>query len=734
MVFASITGIVWAIILVGVLAYQRNTVSTAETWVTHTHQVLQTTKNLDTDIQRLIAHQRGFLITRDKTFLEIFEQEKQNILRNIIVIAGLTRDNSEQANRLADLQSEFMKLADLLEERARSNGKSLMPWQVQDTENLKGIDRNIDIILEGIIKYENDLLTERLHVEKTHKELYDLSINIGILVTIALILALNLFIWRLNHQRRHAELESQDMQDRFALAMRSTADGVFDWDMENNTVYYSPRFKQMLGLRDEEMENSLEAFNALVHPEDLNSMWAYANHYLSGQLSEYSTIFRMKHNSGGWVWIHCRARGVFNNNGKAIRLIGAHTDVTQLKEIEEKLKIEKEIAVSASRAKSEFLANMSHEIRTPLNAVIGVSNILARGNTLSQAKRDNLLSTLQSSSNSLLELINNVLDFAKIESGELEIQKEDFQLPKVLEEVMDMMDIKAKEKKITLTIDHSRLVQTQHKGDAMRLKQILINLVGNAIKFTTEGSVHVSARHENNLLLIEVQDTGIGISEEYQEKIFNKFDQADGSITRKFGGTGLGLAISKQLADLMGGAIIVESKLDKGSTFTLQLPATIESVAAKPAEPAELSAAPSLGKPQPVATRKKISSRKKILIAEDYQGNIIVIKFLLDNLGVKYDIANDGAEAVKMHKKSPYPLILMDIQMPRMDGFQATRAIRDFETETGRSPCTIIAMTAHALAGDSERCLKSGMDDYLAKPLTEKDIRDKFELHLAKSA
>jgi len=181
----------------------------------------------------------------------------------------------------------------------------------------------------------------------------------------------------------------------------------------------------------------------------------------------------------------------------------------------------------------------------------------------------------------------------------------------------------------------------------------------------------------------------------------------------------------------------VESELDKGSTFSLQLPLPVvkeeDSALPSPAE-AEISIPEKIRKSQSTAPKKKLSSRKKILIAEDYQGNIIVIKFLLDTLGIKYDIANDGVEAVQMHKKSPYPLILMDIQMPRMDGFQATRAIREFEAESGRQPSTIIAMTAHALAGDSERCLKSGMDDYLSKPLTEKDIREKFELHLAKSA
>lgn len=398
-------------------------------------------------------------------------------------------------------------------------------------------------------------------------------LNTGIVITILLILAFNVIIMRLNHRRRHAELESLEMQDRLALAMKSTSDGVFDWNLENGMVYYSPRFKQMLGLRDEEMENTIDAFNALVHPDDLDSVWAYANHYLSGQLNEYSTIFRMKHASGGWVWINCRARGIFDVSGHAIRLIGAHTDITQLKEIEEKLKVEKEAAIAANTAKSEFLANMSHEIRTPLNAIIGVSNILTRSKNLTPEKRDNLITTLQDSSSSLLDLINGILDFAKIESGDFKIENQPFELPKLFEQVVNIMAIKAREKKLEFSIDYSQLEKEKHLGDELRFRQILINLVGNAIKFTEAGSVHLSARHENSQLVVEVSDTGIGISEEYQAKIFNKFDQADGSITRKFGGTGLGLAISQQLAGLMGGNISVSSEPGKGSTFSLRLPA-----------------------------------------------------------------------------------------------------------------------------------------------------------------
>lgn len=718
--------IVWAAVLLSLLTYQHNIILNSEQMVQHTHEVVRTSKELEADTQRLISKQRGYIITGDESFIQEYNEEKADILATIVEMAALTEDNPEQKERLLTLQSDFIALTDVLDARIDAATEQGRFSTIDDATQVRALSNSIYSTLMTMQEREDALLAERRSIEEERKEHYGIMLYGGIIASIALILLLNAAMFRSNHRRVSAELESRAAHDRFALAMKSTSDGVFDWDLEHNSIYYSPRFKQMLGYRDDELDNTIETLNQLIHPDDFNGVWEYINQYLKSQLSEYSQIFRMKHRNGGYIWVNSRARAIFNKDGKAVRLIGAHTDITSIKEMEEKSKREKDDAVSANRAKSEFLANMSHEIRTPLNSIIGVSNILSKSKKLDEAQRHNLLRTLQNSSISLMDLINDILDFAKIESGELKIEEREFELAPLLEQIISIMSVKANEKGIAFKVDYNGLGYENHYGDELRLRQILLNLVGNAIKFTDKGSVTVTATHQGDYLQVEVQDTGIGISEEVQAKLFSKFEQGDSSVNRRYGGTGLGLAISQQLAHMMDGEITLSSTEGEGSTFTLSLPVR----SSQTGEDEHFT-------PQPRKRKKAASNAKykgKVLIAEDYEGNIVVIKFLLDNMGIDYDIANNGAEAVAMYKAQPYPLVLMDVQMPEVDGFEATRQIRSHEKEAGVEPCAIIAMTAHALAGDSERCINAGMNDYLSKPLMEADIKEKFDTHLFKSA
>ncbi|MFO1243394.1 MAG: ATP-binding protein [Rickettsiales bacterium] len=386
-----------------------------------------------------------------------------------------------------------------------------------------------------------------------------------------------------------------------------------------------------------------------------------------------------------------------------------------LKNSEEKFKTLAENAEAANRTKSEFLANMSHELRTPMNAVVGLSNILSMNKAL-PSKEAEMVRTLQLSAQTLLGLINDLLDISKIESNRLQIESIPFQLSEVINEVFSVLSVKAEEKNIALECDYAPAEKDYYLGDPLRIRQILINLVSNAIKFTQEGKVTVviaplKVSETQSDFTITVTDTGIGIPKDKLDTIFDKFVQADTSITRKYGGTGLGLAISKSLAEMMHGDITVKSKYGHGAEFTLHLP--LQCVKEKK------------GIAETVAnllTRKV--DKRRVLLVEDYKPNVMVAQSLLEELGYLIDVAVSGKEALAVlgSNRESYTAVLMDIQMPDMDGLEATYFIREEEKQKNLPRLPIIAMTAHALLGDKERCLDAGMDDYISKPFQPEEL------------
>ncbi|GIV19895.1 MAG: hypothetical protein KatS3mg023_1646 [Armatimonadota bacterium] len=379
-----------------------------------------------------------------------------------------------------------------------------------------------------------------------------------------------------------------------------------------------------------------------------------------------------------------------------------------------------EVAESASRAKSEFLANMSHEIRTPMNGIIGMLDLLA--DTPLGAEQREYLSLIRGSANTLMGIINDILDLSKIESGRMMLHPEPFDPVQMVEEVAALFVSSAKDKGLEMYTHIAPDTPRAVVGDALRIRQILNNLVNNAVKFTEQGSITIALEYLGETdtgdgrqakLRISVSDTGIGIAPESLSRIFEEFTQADGSITRKYGGTGLGLAISKKLVEMMGGQMGVQSELGRGSTFWVHLTLPI-------AEEVYQS------KDSTLSTFPRFT-HCYVLLAEDNEVNRLVAVKMLESLGCSVDVAVNGAEAVQKALTGEYDIILMDVQMPEMDGYEATRRIREAERATGEHRI-IIAMTAHSMESDRRACLETGMDDYLSKPVK----RDRLAEMLAK--
>ncbi len=501
---------------------------------------------------------------------------------------------------------------------------------------------------------------------------------------------------------------SERAEQRMNMAAQIAKLHVWEIDYENKKLVIGEGTKaeQMhLYGREYSYEDLAPDTNVTIHPEDraqIAEEWRAAT--LEGR--RFTPEYRLNHEQGKEIWVACGVELIRNKAGEAVRLVGAMQDITDRKKAERALVHAKEDAEAANVAKSAFLATMSHEIRTPLNGVLGMAQAMS-ADALDETQRERL-SIIRQSGETLLAILNDVLDISKIEAGKLELEMAEFDIGEVARGAHAAFTELANRKGLSFNLvieDHARGV---YLGDSTRLRQILYNMVSNAVKFTEQGEVRVSVARDDGGLRMRVSDTGVGVRPDRLHKLFEKFEQADASTTRRYGGTGLGLAICRDLAELMGGGITASSVLGEGSTFEVSLPLVRvgDSRAAAPL-PTECS-----GPAEPVDP-----SNLRILAAEDNAVNQLVLRTLLNQAGIDPVVVSDGAQVLEAWRNGLWDLILMDVQMPEMDGPAATRAIRAEEAETGRAPTPIIALTANAMAHQVAEYRACGMDDFVAKPI-----------------
>ncbi|HMV87023.1 MAG TPA: response regulator [Blastocatellia bacterium] len=519
-------------------------------------------------------------------------------------------------------------------------------------------------------------------------------------------------------ERKSAESAQQASETRKSAILESALDCIITMDHEGRIAEFNPAAERVFGYtRGEVIGQTMSdliiprQYRAL-HQAGLARYLDTGEHKVMGQRIEIVALRK-----DGTEFPVELAITPFQFNGQPM-FTGYLRDITSARQAREELRLAKDAAESASLAKSRFLATMSHEIRTPLNAIIGMSELALE--TQSPTDRHEFLQIIQSSSEQLLYLINDILDFSKIEAGQLDIEAIAFDPCQVAESVLRMLAERAQRKGIALRCELDPQLPARLLGDANRLRQILLNLVSNAIKFTESGEVclrtevivpTIQPTHGVELHFA-VSDTGIGIAPENHERIFEKFSQADPSITRRYGGTGLGLSISKSLVELMQGRIWLESALGQGSTFHIALGFPLVQHTQPLSKPDELPAKTAASE---FSTRPVVSHR--ILMIEDSPANQQLVLRILEKAGYQVDLAENGEIGVQRAQAARYDLILMDIQMPVMDGFAATKAIRQYEEKSCQEPVPIIALTAHAIEGYREQCLAQGMDDYLTKPI-----------------
>ncbi|WP_207682014.1 PAS domain S-box protein [Desulfonema magnum] len=556
-------------------------------------------------------------------------------------------------------------------------------------------------------------------------------------------------------ERKIAEKSMRESEAKLRAIFDNVVVGIAIIDLQGQYFYINDKWADMLGYAKEKIYQF--KYTDVTYIEDVEKSKNLLQKLIKGKIRQYEVEKRYVRKDGSVFWVNFSVSPIYDIHGNIESVIGIVIDIDGRKQAETELLRAKETAEAATLSKSEFLANMSHEIRTPMNAIIGMTGLLLRTKLTSEQRE--YAETARSSSDILLSLISDILDFSKIEAGKTELEILDFNITDIISDIINILAIKANEKGIGLTSHIDGDIYPFLRGDPVRLRQILLNLTNNAIKFTQKGEVriHVSVEKSgdvHSMLRFAVTDTGLGIPKDRVNRLFKSFSQVDASTTRRYGGTGLGLAISKQLAEMMGGEIGVESQEGKGSTFwftaifgyseveTRNLKLETRNLKLETRDlkletrnlkletrNSEVETRNSEADNQVSSFKFQVSTNIRILLVEDNRLNQKVALAMMKKLGLSADLASNGTEAIKAIRTTSYDLVLMDIQMPEMDGIEATKKIRNSELEARNIP--IIAMTANVMKGDRERCLEAGMNDYISKPIDPDELLSAVEKQLS---
>ncbi len=669
-------------------------------WTQHTVKVRSLIERMSTDFVTAQNNLRTYHMTRQDYYLDRYKIAHQELQQTLQDLQGQIQGNELQKQNLVAFQTLLNQRIQLWQDSFELEKMGGWPVLQKRLMGVESKDQELQIFKAmNVLKAEEEkIFGEQSERSVSQAQQAKWVVWLSGALACALILAAAYIVNRGSLRREAAE----EHIDRFFnlsldLLCISGMDGYFK--------RLSPSYEEILGYSLKELyEKPIVDF---IHPDDVGRTLSEIESQIRGnKVLSFENRFRRKDGT------YCILSWKSVPSGPYMYAVAR--DVTQQKEFESEILQAREAAQNAARTKSEFLANMSHEIRTPLNGVVGMTDLLVR--TKLDAEQKSFVAAIRGSSTILLRIINEILDFSKIEAGRVQLESIDFDLGQLIESQISLIGVLAAEKGLILQSDTDPKIPKMLKGDSGKIVQILLNLLNNAIKFTDEGKIIVRAEllsrtKENCEIKISVQDSGIGISREVMNRLFEPFMQADGSTARKFGGTGLGLSISKRLVEVMNGEMNVESTPGAGSTFWFSFAPEISSLEVSNLEPQTW--------PLPMVNGDDVAQHQaiRILVAEDNQVNQVIIMNMMKALGYSASLAKNGQEAVNQYNASHFDLILMDQHMPVMDGVQASTEIRKLEESTGRH-IPIIAFTATVIQDVHKVEFKSLMDDFLLKPVT----------------
>lgn len=698
------------ILISGFAYYKTGEYKSAAALVIHTRQVISEVQSLQLETERISSDERGYIITGNEQFLDTSRVTKAD--RIFSRIQKLTAENTGQQQTLSSLQADIRSFI-----RFSENGIALRrAGHVDEAQQLiargtgEQLMRKIDAGIQTVIAEEEVLLAQRLAAARQHFNTTVIILAVTIALSVVMLL-ITLYYFILEHNKQQLSRKRlAESEQRIKNFLGCLPIGVYVINADGKPYYVNSKSVEILGkgispeLNIGDLSKVYNLYVAgtetMYPPEELPIVKA-----LRGEESVNVEDIEVGRGDRRTP-IRVNTSVIRDSEGKIEYAIAVFEDITDKKETEQRLVEARTMAEASGLLKEKFLANMSHEIRTPMNAIIGFTDLLLRKN-LSEQEAD-YVRTIKTAGENLLRIINDVLDISKMESGMMAFESNPISLKAIFSSLEAMVSQRARQKNLRLNFSWDKRLPDTVLGDPTRLTQIILNLVGNAIKFTDKGSIEVYANVEAEdetqyRIAFTVKDSGIGIHENKIPHIFERFTQAESHTARHYGGTGLGLSIAKQLVELQGGTITVSSVPGTGSVFTFVLPfkKTTETISGKRKTPA----LPDID----------LLRNKRILVVEDNPINIKLIQYLFGIYSIGYDLALNGAEAVKKAGETVYDVILMDIEMPEMNGYEATAAIR----HELKSDVPIIAMTAHAMAGEKEKCLEAGMNGYVSKPIRE---------------